>query len=330
MNKDLIKKEALFNEVKGSLFEYLVAKEIAIASGFELSFQNSLDSNYLNVLSQQDRMVRQFYPDMLPFLISASRLTSKKLLDYLEVIPRAIRLVGKFSNSTIRDELQEADILLEIPSKTIPVSLKLNKKNAFVNTKSGGIKSFLTQYFPFLNDSYQVEFNRFVDQEFLRMSLEIHDLNDLDFPGDFSNWVANGLSELPGELDDKSRNVLKRYYSRIASRLYDILNFSFEKFPSETISSLPTIMGFSSDQIIQVTYFHTLPDNLNPSINIHKFEDLFLSLENVILKPFGNISSVEFQIGDWELQIRIKPMNKFTTSAMKMNCSIRAKPSVSF
>ena len=101
MAQDHIKKEALFNEVKGSLFEYLVAKEIAKSSENELEFQNSIDKNYLHVLSQQDRLVRQFYPEMLPFLVEASKMTTINLKKYFQAELKSPKLMGKFSNSSL-------------------------------------------------------------------------------------------------------------------------------------------------------------------------------------------------------------------------------------
>ena len=80
----LTQKEALFNEVKGSLFEYLVAKEIAKSIGDELGFQSLIDPNYLNVLGQQDRMVRQFYPEMASFLFDAAKKTSNPLMAFFK------------------------------------------------------------------------------------------------------------------------------------------------------------------------------------------------------------------------------------------------------
>jgi hypothetical protein len=52
MSNSHINKEALFNEIKGSLFEYLVARNLASYSGIEGSFLKSLDVNYLNLLSK--------------------------------------------------------------------------------------------------------------------------------------------------------------------------------------------------------------------------------------------------------------------------------------
>lgn len=330
MAQDQIKKEALFNEVKGSLFEYLVAKEIALLSGSELSFQTSLDKNYLTVLSQQDRMVRQFYPEMLSFLSDASKKTASALSDYFKTPPLNPKLVGKFSNSSLSSELLEADLLVDVNSHPTPLSLKLNKKNAFVNTKSGGIKSFFQTYFPFLDETIQRDFNQLVDLEFNRMALELHTLHDLEYPGDFNLWVKRGFSELPGELDEPSRLILKRYYARIAQSMFQILEKALITDHGPVKKAVPVLLGFGSKDILQVIFFHDFPQNINSVIDIHSFDDLAREIDDLKLKPFGDIASVEFQIGRWDLQVRVKPMNKFTTTAIKVNCSVRVKkPSIS-
>jgi hypothetical protein len=330
MAQDATKKEALFNEVKGSLFEYLVARNIAVKAGAELTFQKSLDKNYLTVLSQQDRMVRQFYPEMLPFLNEASKQTSDSLISYLKTIPQSPKVVGKFSNSSLSEELHEADLVLSIEDKSLPVSLKLNKKNAYVNTKSGGIKSFFNVYFPFINPEVQRTFNQFVDMEFGRMAWELHALHEIDYPGNFDLWVKKGFSELPGELSTPERAVLKAYYARIASEMHRIFENSFKANPEAFRTSLLPLMGFGKQEILQVICFHDFPDSNSPQIDIHSFSDVSKGLHETLMKPFTQISSVEFDIGEWSLQVRVKPMNKFTTTAIKINCSVKVKrPSVS-
>lgn len=330
MSQDQTKKEALFNEVKGSLFEYLVAKEIAKKGEEELSFQSSLDRNYLNVLSQQDRMVRQFYPEMLPFLSKVSSLTANTLMESLKEVPKNPKVVGKFSNSTLAQELFEADLVVSTTKGELPISLKLNKKNAFVNTKSGGIKSFFTQYFSFLETVIQQKFNLFVDLEFNRMAYEVHALYELDYPGNFDLWVKKGFSELPGELNPEAREILKAYYARIAQEMHNILTDGYKHNPEAFKTSLPALMGFGSHEILQVICFHEFPSDENAVIDIHSYQEVESELSKLALKPFNNISSVEVEMGSWSLHIRVKPMNKFTTTAIKINCSVRVKrPNVS-
>lgn len=328
MAQDATKKEALFNEVKGSLFEYLVARELAVKGQEELSFQKSLDRNYLTVLSQQDRMVRQFYPEMLPFLNEASKLAASNLIEYLKEIPRLPKVVGKFSNSvSLSSELNEADLILMLKETSLPVSLKLNKKNAYVNTKSGGIKSFFALYFPFIDSQVQKNFNQLVDMEFNRMAFDLHAHHDMDYPGHFNDWVSRGHSELPGELDNESRGILKAYYARIAEEMHRIFKSAMEKNGEAFKDALPALMGFSNPHILQVIYFHEFPENTDPIVDIHSFSDVEKDLHKIELKDFSGISSVEFNIGEWALQVRVKPMNKFTTTAIKINCSVKLKRS---
>ncbi len=321
MSQDSTKKEALFNEVKGSLFEFLIARKIALLNGDELSFLNSLDKNYLNVLSQQDRMVRQFYPEMLSFLSAVSESSVGELTRYLGEKAHGPRLIGKFA------EINEADLILSSSTGAIALSIKLNKKNAYVNTKSGGVKSFFLHYFSFINPSQQEEFNLLVDQEYNRVSHELHALNDMEFSGDYTEWVKRGKSELPGELTDGERKILKSFYARIAVQMHRILSQAKDQNPEAFSRSLPALMGFSSPEILQLVCFHDFKTDNSADVFIHSFKDVESSLKNAEILPFNQTSSVEVSLGDWSLQIRIKPMNKFTTTAIKINCSVRFKRS---
>lgn len=327
MSQDQTKKEALFNEVKGSLFEYLICRRLSQLAKEELIFIQSLDKNYLNVLSQQDRMVRQFYPEMLTFLNQVAEVSVQQLIDYLGEIPRHPQLLGKFVNSPTGQEHHEADLLFTTSSETVPLSIKLNKKSAFVNTKSGGIKSFFEHYFSFISGDVQLSFNKFVDQEFIRMSYELHELNDLDYPGDYSLWVEHNKSELPGELDEKERSVLKRFYARVASEMHRILLEAKTQNSASFRASLPALMGFSSQNILQLVCFHDFKSQRGAEVSLHSFAQVEKALDHIELLPFANTSSVEILIGDWTLQIRVKPMNKFTTTAIKINCSVRFRQS---
>lgn len=317
------KKEALFNEVKGSLFEYLVGKEIAVRSGDELSFQKSLDPNYLTVLSQQDRMVRQFYPEMTGFLSAVSKLTTDELEKYTGSKLKHPRLLGKFINSSLGAVIREADLAVETDGTDRYVSLKLNKKNAYVNTKSGGIKSFFTQYFPFTDRAVQERFNAMVEMEFETMARELHAFHDLPYPGNFSSWVKRGFSELPGELSEDERAILKAYYARIARDMHRIMSDLETQNPGVFRESLAALMGFGQTEVIQAVCFHDMKADTPPYLHIHELRNHELAAAEIL--PFENVSSVELDVGGDLLQIRVKPMNKFTTTAIKINCSVKFK-----
>jgi hypothetical protein len=316
-------KEALFNEVKGSLFEYLVGKEIAVRAGDELSFQRSLDPNYLTVLSQQDRMVRQFYPEMTSFLSQVSSLTTDELEKYVGKKMSRPKLLGKFINSPVGAMIREADLSIDAEGLEKYISLKLNKKNAYVNTKSGGIKSFFTQYFPFVDSLVQAKFNMLVEMEFETMARELHAVHDLPYSGNFSLWVKKGHSELPGELSDGERQILKSYYARIARDMHRILTELEAQNPVAFRGSLAPLMGFTQKEVIQAICFHDMKEGTPPYLHIHELSSHELSKAKLL--PFENVSSVELEVGEELLQLRVKPMNKFTTTAIKINCSVKFK-----
>lgn len=322
MQNQGISKEALFNEVKGSLFEYLVALNLAKQSNLELDFIQSIDKNYFNVLTQQDRMIRKFYPEMLSFLMGVAQKTSHQIFQYFKNESVRPILCGKISQSNEEEDLFETDLKLIYDTREELVSLKLNKKSSYVNTKSGGIKSFFSNYFSFVGSSVQEEFNRFIDLEFERMSRELHNLHGLEYTGSYRAWVSSGLSELPGELDTESRNILKSYYARIALRMHEIFERIIQNNKNELTKSLPALMGFSSDKIIQVTCFHDFKGGGEPIITIHSLNEV-LNKNDIELIPFHQVASVEFKTNNWSLQVRVKPMNKFTTTAMKINCSLK-------
>lgn len=323
MNQTEVSREALFNEVKGSLFEYLVARELASTQNVELKFIESIDKNYLNVLSQQDRLMRQFYPEMIPFLSDVSNKAATKIAELYSNASYIPWLCGKFSKGAHQFEINEADIVLDFSDHKVPISLKLNKKNSYVNTKSGGIKSFFNQYFSFLSQNIQSEFNQFIDLEFERMARELHSFHGMEYSGNFREWIRNNKSELPGELSNEEREILKRYYARISYKMHGILKLALEQFPQQFISSLPTLMGFGSSEIVQLICFHDFKGADRPDVVAHTYQELLTILSKVKLLDFSGTASVEVRLGDWSLQIRVKPMNKFTTTAIKVNCSVK-------
>jgi hypothetical protein len=318
-----ISKEALFNEIKGSLFEYLVAGNIARQYGLEEKFIQSIPSDYLKILMGQDLMIRKFYPEMLSFLSKSSLETSQKIIELIDIRPSEIFLVGKLLGEYKSEDFGEADILIMSDSGPLPVSLKLNKKNSFVNTKSGGIKSFFKSYFPWLSSHYQDQFNLFVDQEFLRMGHELYEFHELPFEGDFKQWVRLGFSELPGELSLEERDILKNYYARISKYLHLIMETALNESSNNFLDSCLKLIGFTDSRILQVTCFHDFHNSGINEISTSSLKNLDLDEKLIKLKPFHQTASVEIDLGGLELHLRVKPMNKFTTTAIKINCAIK-------
>ncbi len=325
--KDKKSKEALFNEIKGSLFEYLFARELAISSKLESSFLKSLDPKYQMVLSQQDRMVREFYPDLIPFLSKMSKDTSQYFLKQFNRPISEILLLGKFVNTEVSEDIKEADVIIHTDQEMIPISLKLTKESAYVNTKSGGVKSFIKTYFPFgQTDIFQQEFNQFVDQIFSEMSFALHDEAGIEFDGTYKNWIQNGFSELPGELDEPLRIHIHGFYSKVKDKILNVLQSLYTKYPTEFMNSLPALCGFSDKKMGQLTCYHDFSEKgfSEGKVSLEFFNPEVFA-QGISFIPHPDLSYFDIELADRILQIRVKSMNKFTSTAMKINCSIKFK-----
>ncbi|MBY0515494.1 MAG: hypothetical protein K2P81_01200 [Bacteriovoracaceae bacterium] len=310
-------KEALFNEIKGSLFEYLCAYEVAKISKIEASFLKNLPQTYQRVLEQQDHMTRELYPELVSFLPLWSKQVALKITQVYK---------AQIKNVTLTAQLQsvhhEADFLINEK----PVSLKLNKLHGSVNTKSGGIKSFLTQYFeaPQVSD-WQQSYNQLVDAEFAIMRSTLHEMAGLEEDDSWQNWRMKGLSELPGELPLEMREVMHSFYARLASELDLVLKKISSSYPQVFSLGLARLCGFGERELLQVICFHEI-NGKNPEkveVRAHDMQMVEEKIAKMSWRDFQNTASCEINLGDWPMQIRIKPMNKFTTTAIKINCSLR-------
>ena len=64
------------------------------------------------------------------------------------------------------------------------------------------------------------------------------------------------------------------------------------------------------------------------SLEIERGEDLLKAREDLFFHPLKKeVSSFSLGLKDKTLQIRVKPMNKFTVSALKVNCSVKTERS---
>lgn len=325
--KDKKSKEALFNEIKGSLFEYLFARELARISQSESTFLKSISEQYQIVLSQQDRMVREFYPDLIPFLGQMSKKTVEYFLSQFKEPLDSVKLLGKFVNTEMSDEIKEADVIIESNQRQIPISLKLTKESSYVNTKSGGIKSFIKTYFQFdQNQQIQHEFNLFVDQIFAEMGHSLYSEAGLEYDGTFKEWIRRGYSELPGELEEHFRIHIHDFYNKVKMRLYDILLDLYQKQPKVFLDALPALCGFSNTSMGQLTCYHDFSDKgfSDPRVHFEFYKpEIFNQIVNLNSHP--GLSYFDIELEDRVLQIRVKSMNKFTSTAMKINCSVKIK-----
>lgn len=316
-------REALFNEIKGSLFEYLFARDLALAWGGEASFTRSLPPQYLSVLAQQDRMVRELHPTLARLLPLWAKAAGAGLRARFPAARfTGVALTGQLVHTPV--DLREADLKLEGETPWT-VSLKLNKRAAAVNTKSGGVKSFLTEYFPGPRATeLQSHFNVSVDARFAALHDELHQAAGLTSSPGWTVW-ARHHSELPGELAPELRTILHRFYAELAAELGSAMRELQSDDPARFANDLLRVVGFGRDDLVQVICFHDSegPTPEQVDVRVHTADEARARLADLSWEEARDVSFAGMALGDWRLHVRIKPMNKFTTTAIKVNCAVK-------
>lgn len=319
------KREALFNEIKGSLFEYLVAQELSVRYGVELNFLRALPPQYQTVLAQQDRMTRELYPELVTMLpLWTQQVAEAFQRKFPGLTLKNIELTGQFGH--LSEGQRETDFVLQTSESNFPVSLKLNKRSSAVNTKSGGIKSFLTEYFPGpVAVAEQAQFSIFVDTSFAALHTELHETAGLAVTDGWEEWKKHGLSELPGELSPELSACLHRFYAVLGHSLRLSLQKVAAASPEVFAAGLQRLVGVGLTDLVQVICFHDL-NGKSPEktqVVIHPASEAIERVKEVEWLPAREVSFFTLKLRDWELHIRIKPMNKFTTTAIKINCAVK-------
>jgi len=317
---------ALINEYKGYLFEYLVGLNIATTAKIESEYINSINPVFIETLQKQEEYIRSTQPKLISILASLANDTAAKCVTSLNLSEcKKIYLVGKFSATLSEEKFAEADLVLLMKDDVkLPISLKLSKMNSYVNTKSGGVKSFISKYFHFNNAiELQNELIGYLNDNYTIFQYQIHEIAGIEYTDKFENWIYAGLSELPGGLDKELAKPLHELYYKINQKIYKILKSFFEEDPIQFKNDIATLFGFSNSDIIQIICYYDLKKNLlNSDIIINRHDD---SLQGLVefSELNQNIANFNIKLDDKKLQIRIKPMNKFTTGSFKINCSVK-------
>lgn len=330
----LAQKEALLNELKGNLFEYLVGSLMARELKIERMFIKSFGGEIRNQLTDYEAWIRIHEPELLKQLPLLASSMAKELCKVLPDKVSNILVMGKTAGGSHNESFNEADIMVICEDINYPISLKLCKDHSFVNTKSGGIKSFFSKYFSEFKDikPIQKSINSLVDENFIAMGHELHSMAGLEFQGRFDEaWRESGLTELPGQLDEDMNRVLRQTYYSLIEKMYDAFTALYNEDKDLFIRSIYPLMGLGDINLIQATCFHkssTKGENTQKYLlsRTHIFEGRELKEEasNVQILPLKKgISSFEVKLKNQTLQIRVKPMNKFTQAAFKVNCSLK-------
>ncbi len=317
-------RQALLNEVKGSLFEYLVAQELAGAAGALGDFLTSIPDHYQQVLEQQERLLREADAGLALLLPRWARQAAEAFRSSAVLPIEQVRLTGQLSTTAQGQELGSCDVLLKGGAGDTRLSLKLNKARAAVNTKSGGVKSFFGQYFTHASAAREQErFSAAVEREHALVRRELFALEDLpEEAPDWGPWRERGLTELPGELRPEARELLHAYYARLARALDDSLATLAAEDAGRFTQALALLAGLAPQQV-QLICFHEYPARDDLDVRVTSYRQGLAQLSQWQRLPATDSASVEFAIGAWRLAIRVKPMNTFTTTAIKMNCSVR-------
>lgn len=329
--------EALLNEYKGNLYEFLVAKALSRSFGLEETFLSKLSDDVFGMLSVQEGFIRSYYPALIGDLNALALEMANELsliaceALYLESRFCDVILVGKISDEALRQKYGEADLLLiKSDASALPLSIKLSRKDSYVNSKSAGVKSFLSKYFSsfFEIGLVQEKFNDSFDQTYRTMAWNLQELKGLEPDFEFKSWKDHGFSELPGSLDDECRALFLRELSSMNNLLYDCMNELFERDPKQFKTSLLPLIGITSPSMVQATTYYEKNERGGYSgvrNHIESARDILLNLRVLELINNKNKTSFDIIFEDRVLQIRLKAMNKFTAKGYKVNCAFKLR-----
>ncbi len=332
--------EALINEIKGALFEYLVAKGIAGLSGPNCLCEISPDLR--NRLLHYESWLRDHDLELIMFLPGVVQQVALAIKTSIPGKVTGVEVVGKLAGGSGQKELHESDLVIhaekEGRTEDFFVGLKFCKTNSFVNTKSGGSQTFLARYFDKFAQAAQLqkEFNLEMEHAYLILGQNLYEETGLsaqgyDFEGKFGEeWTNLGAGDLPGQLSPKLNNWVMQYYQSVIQSLYRKMSFLYQSSSQAFAEALYPIMGFGARNLIQVIVFIDYKKDENKkqyslnSFKIHSNRDLVEELTDMQMGTLQTeISSFEILLKSWRLQIRVKPMNKFTVPGLKVNCSVK-------
>lgn len=325
-------KEALINEFKGNLFEYLLGHSLSRKRGVETQFIKSFGGELRARLSEYESWLRVHDQELIFALPNLAETCAEQLHQELgDIDIHNILVMGKIGSAGGNDHFNEADLLILTKNeKVLPISLKLCKAHSFVNTKSAGVKSFIEKYFtPFREaGERQLELNQRVELAFHSMAKTLHDMAELKYENGFGQaWKDAGLPELPGQLDKDMNAVVVESYRPVISMIREFLINLHKQDEKLFIECLKPLLGFGKEGIIQMTCYHQQKEGRKyqfHSLELYQGQSLLNeSLSCSFDDQNPEISSFQITCGELSLQIRVKPMNKFTSMAHKINCSIK-------
>ena len=314
--------EAYTNEYKGNLLEFLVGQQLAKHFQQEQDYFQGITPRFFQQLISYEQQLRQLNPQLAQMLPAyAQKLANLAIAEFAWARPQ-IRLVGKLASS---NDYQEADLFIQEQSRIFPLSIKFTKHHAYINTKSGGIKSFVSKYFGVFPQAteMQQELNRQITIAFFQMGEQMYQLAGGSFPGKFD---ATWPWKLPSELPAPYHSFLLVYYQKVIVSIFDLFQRLYQDDPQSFARCLSQLVGHSGEHIYHLFAFHSgdYADLAAAKFVLLAPEFYQLPWRKIKLTPYEpGRSFFEIELPQFLLQIRVKPMNIYTVPALKVNCSIR-------
>lgn len=320
--------EALLNEIKGNVFEFCVGRELSRHFGREVEFLEDFGALGMKWLAPYETYLRTHFPKILAPLLNLARASAKDLAKVLPVhAPKQILVIGKQVSGSGARGKAETDLRLIYEDLAIGVSVKLCKASGYVNTKSAGIKSFIEEYFDNFEGASkrQTHLSAQVDHAFEALGSELYESLGLSWSGRFDeSWPH---SHLPGQLAPDLRERVVATYAELSQVIYHVFSELLAEDSMKFRRALKRLLGHSEDNLIQVICFHTGNKDHQyelSSLFIETDESIEEELSQMKLLPYKEgLSSFEIELATQRLQIRVKPMNTFTTPSYKINCSVK-------
>jgi hypothetical protein len=322
---NLAQDEALLNEIKGALFEYLTAAKLAQHFGLISDFLVNINESQRSRLQQYESWLRENRPSLLNILSLMTDKILEKLSATENQFPSKIDKIIWSGEEGFLENKAEGDIILYQNNKAIPLSLKMCKLNSFVNTKSAGLKSVIKNYFGQFKEAefLQHELTQELESSYAILGQELYDSCDLgEFSGKFEGeWTH---SHLPGKLPGHLQKILYQHYYRVSLKLQQMFLTIYQQSNEEFLQGLWALCGLTDANLWQIIWQYESQEQVSGKLGILNRQRLKLNTSDLSMTEVvqdGASFSVLFAGG--ELQIRVKPMNVFTTPAMKINCAIK-------
>jgi hypothetical protein len=325
------------NEWKGHLFEYLVAEYVTHQALSPLLFYKRLSPSLMLILQRYQQLLQgqnQFLYQRLPLWAQQTGELMCHLIHQRKEIIESVEWIGKQDQKDLSRH-EEADLLLFLKDQAqAPYSLKLCRFNSYVNTKNGGVKSFFQRFFSYAwNDQKQKDFEESLDlfyqqltQRLMALSRDTEDGHEEEDLSLDQYWERNQRGHLPGDLEGEEKMWVHHWYHEVISFIYQQISWIFaqDQWQLQRNESLLSLMGREQKDLWQVFAFHggefqdlkkiLLMDNM-----AYKKE-----MKHITLRPLRvGKSFFEVAFTTLRLQIRVKPMNRFTSQALKVNCSVK-------